>query len=425
MIKEDRLKSIYELYLQFPNICTDTREIIPNSIFFCLKGESFDGNVFAMTAIEKGAAFVVTENYNLQNHPQCICVDDALSVLQQLSLFHRRQYSIPVIGITGTNGKTTTKELIVAVLQKKYKVAYTKGNLNNHIGVPLTLLSIRDTDEVAVVEMGANHIDEIAQLCRLALPNYGLITNIGTAHIEGFGSFENIVIAKRALFDSVRAHQGTFFVNAQDELLCKITQGYESLIYYGEKIFEIEYPKEEKLLSPFLSFIFHKKKIQTHLTGRYNMNNILAAVAIGSYFKVSENDIVSAIEEYTPKNNRSQIIQQGSNMIIADFYNANPSSMEVALTNLAELAHPNKLAILGEMRELGEVSSTEHEKIIHRCEHLHIDTIFVGPEFCKHHPKLSFDNVEAMNDYLQKNPITEKLILIKGSRGVHLEKIQI
>jgi len=185
MIKEDRLKSIYELYRQFPNICTDTREIIPDSIFFCLKGESFDGNEFAMTAIEKGAAFVVTENFDLENHPQCICVDDALSVLQQLSLFHRRQCSIPVIGITGTNGKTTTKELIVAVLQKKYKVAYTKGNLNNHIGVPLTLLSIRDTDEVAVVEMGANHIDEIAQLCQLSLPNYGLITNIGTAHIEG------------------------------------------------------------------------------------------------------------------------------------------------------------------------------------------------------------------------------------------------
>lgn len=425
MINEDRPKSIYELYRQYPNICTDTREIIPNSIFFCLKGESFDGNVFAMTAIEKGAAFVVTENYELQNHPQCICVDDALSVLQQLSLFHRRQCTIPVIGITGTNGKTTTKELIVAVLQKKYKVAYTKGNLNNHIGVPLTLLSIRDTDEVAVVEMGANHIDEIAQLCRLALPNYGLITNIGTAHIEGFGSFENIVLAKRALFDSVKAHQGTFFVNAQDELLGKITQGYESLIYYGEKIFEIQYTDAEKLLSPFLSFIFHKKKIQTHLTGRYNMNNILAAVALGSYFKVPENDIVSAIEEYTPKNNRSQIIQQGSNMIIADFYNANPSSMEVALTNLAELAHPNKLAILGEMRELGVVSSSEHEKIIHRCETLHIDTIFVGPEFCKHHPKLSFENVEALNDHLQKNPITENLILVKGSRGVHLEKIQI
>lgn len=425
MRKEDRINHIYELYRRFPNICTDTREIIPDSIFFCLKGESFDGNAFAMTAIQKGAAFVVTENGHLENHPKCICVDDSLKTLQQLSLHHRKQLSIPVIGITGTNGKTTTKELIVAVLQKKYKVAYTKGNLNNHIGVPLTLLSIRDTDEVAVVEMGANHIDEIAQLCRLALPNYGLITNIGTAHIEGFGSFENIVLAKRALFDFVRVHQGIFFVNAQDELLGKIMQGYDSLIYYGEKIYEIQYSKEEKLLSPFLSFIFHKIKIQTQLTGRYNINNILAAVALGNYFKVPENDIVSAIEEYTPKNNRSQIIQQGSNMIIADFYNANPSSMEVAITNLAELAYPDKLSILGEMKELGVLSSTEHEKIIHRCEALGIETIFVGREFCKHHPSLCFDNVEALNDYLQKNPISKKLILVKGSRGVHLEKIRI
>ncbi|HHU47408.1 MAG TPA: UDP-N-acetylmuramoyl-tripeptide--D-alanyl-D-alanine ligase [Bacteroidales bacterium] len=419
---ESTTEFIYQKYINCSGVCTDTRNIIPNTIFFCLKGENFDGNNFVNEALEKGAKYVVTENTNFKKHPQCICVDDSLKSLQDLSLYHRRKCSIPIIGITGTNGKTTTKELLVAVLSKKYRVAYTKGNFNNHIGVPLTLLSIQKEDEIAVVEMGANHPGEIAQLCKLVLPDFGVITNIGKAHIEGFKTFENIINTKKALYQAVINRGGTLFVNKNDDLLISLINGYKSIIYYNPELLLVDTCEVELL---HLSFLLNKREVRTHLTGKYNLNNILAAMVIGDFFNVTTDDIIQAIEEYTPTNSRSQIVKEGNNTIIADFYNANPSSMKAALLNLHEHNHPSKLAILGEMRELGNSSFEEHQKIIELCNELNIKTLFIGEAFCEHNPPLCFATVSDLNAYLQRTPIQNSLILLKGSRSIHLENVRI
>ena len=417
------MEKLYQLYKQHPRICTDTRNIIPDSIFFCLKGENFDGNNFATQALEAGAAYVVTERQDLKDNPHCVVVEDSLRTLQQLAKYHRQQLRIPVIGITGTNGKTTTKELVAAVLSRKYKTCYTQGNLNNHIGVPLTLLSITDEHEMAIVEMGANHPGEIADLCELSMPNYGLITNIGTAHIEGFLSKENIITTKKALYRAVIACQGTLFVNNDDEILTQ-NLNYQPIVTYSSKS-AADITGRISKNDGLISIELFGRNVDTHLTGAYNLYNMLAAATIGHYFKVSEDDICAAIADYQPANHRSQVEHKGSNTIIADYYNANPTSMTAALQNLIGIDHPHKVAFIGDMRELGSVSHEEHARIIKLCQDNNIETYFVGSEFQKQltGDPHSFDNVEEANNYLAENPISNALILVKGSHSIHLDRL--
>ena len=435
----NKIEELYELFVQFPFVSTDTRNIIHNSLFFCLKGDKFDGNQFVAEALEKGARYVVTERrfemgdlrFEMKDLKKVepsdiakshiayriIVVDDVLKTLQQLAAYHRRQLNIPVIGITGSNGKTTTKELIAAVLSKKYKTAFTQGNLNNHIGVPLTLLSIKKDDEIAVIEMGANHTGEIEELCQIAQPDYGIITNIGKAHLEGFGTIENIIETKTALYRAAKV----LFVNENDNTLKSYSQNLTSIddiVYYGKNAEIIE-------MNPCLVINLFGNKIQTHLTGNYNLPNILSAAAIGNYFGVSTQDICDAIAEYQPQNQRSQIIKFGTNTIIADYYNANPTSMQAALDNFQQIEAPKKLAILGDMLELGENSKAEHKNVVNFCKENNFETLFIGSEFYSQKDKHSsfFMNVEECNHYLTNHKIEESFILIKGSRGVHLEKI--
>ena len=423
------MQKLYQIFTNYPRICTDTRAILPDSIFFCLKGANFDGNQFVEQALEAGVAYVVTETEKFATHPQCLMVDDALLTLQQLSLYHRKQLQIPVVGITGSNGKTTTKELIVAVLSKKYRTACTQGNLNNHIGVPLTLLSIKKDDEIAVIEMGANHIGEIAELCAWALPTHGIITNIGKAHLEGFISIENIIKTKKAIFESVLNNQGTIFINESDENILSVAkdllQENSKTVCYGgkEALFG-----EKRNKTPRLSIDLWGRTIQTNLTGDYNLINFLCAGTVGKYFGVTEDDICCALETYTPSNHRSQIIEQGTNTIIADFYNANPSSMKAALDNFAQIAHHKKIVLLGEMFELGEATEKEHQNIRNICRTLEVNAFYVGNAFNSLTDKNSekekyFHTVEEVNTYFQSHPLQDTLILIKGSRGVHLENV--
>lgn len=419
------MENLYKLYRQFPQICTDTRNIIPQSLFFCLKGENFDGNNFATQALEAGAAYVVTERQDLKDNPYCVVVDDSLKTLQQLAQYHRQQLQIPVIGITGSNGKTTTKELVAAVLSRKYKTSYTQGNLNNHIGVPLTLLSITDEHQIAIVEMGANHPGEIADLCELSMPNYGLITNIGVAHIEGFLSKENIITTKKALYRSVMGCKGTLFVNIDDDILTQ-DLNYQPIITYATQK-QADITGRVVRNDGLISIELFGQKVDTHLTGAYNLYNMLAAAAVGHHFGVSNEDICAAIAQYQPANHRSQVEHKGSNTIIADYYNANPTSMTAALHNLIGIEHPHKVAILGDMRELGSVSDEEHARIIQLCRDHQIETYFVGGEFRKHlndHPH-SFIDVEEANQYLEQYPLNDALILVKGSHSIHLDKLKL
>jgi len=433
------IEELYEKFMQFPFICTDTRKIVPNSLFFCLKGENFDGNLFITEALEKGAKYVITSR---NDGERVIVVPDVLTTLQQLAHHHRLHLQIPIIGITGSNGKTTTKELIAAVLSKKYKTAYTQGNLNNHIGVPLTLLSIKKEDEIAIIEMGANHPGEIAELCKIAQPDYGLITNIGKAHLEGFGSIENIIETKTALYRAARV----LFVNAGDEVLREkgekekgeispsnfegVPEGRGSLIFYGKNTNINGHITE---MTPCLVLELFGKQLQTQLTGNYNLPNILGAAAMGRYFGVPDQDICDAIAEYLPQNHRSQIIKSGTNTIIADYYNANPTSMKAALDNFLQIEAPHKLAILGDMLELGENSVSEHQAIINFCESNNLKTIFIGSIFymLKNDRFKFFMNVEECNDYLthsRHSALDEGrnvFILLKASRGIHLENIKL
>lgn len=427
------IKTLYEIYLRHPQICTDTRKITDGCLFVCLKGENFDGNTFARQAAEAGASCVVTNDTSLSGDNRFFVVDDTLETLQQLALYHRQQLSIPVIGITGTNGKTTTKELVSTVLQTKYRITFTQGNLNNHIGVPLTLLSIPADTEIAIVETGANHPGEIAGLCRMVLPTYGIITNIGTAHIEGFGSRENIVATKRAMYDAVMANGGTLFVNGTDETLCECAGDYDQQILYGN-CDESVCTGRISAMDPYLSVTCAapdeegnapEVTFRTHLTGDYNLPNILCAIAVGLTFGVTLEDATAAIRDYVPTNHRSQVSNVGTNTVIADYYNANPTSMSAAIRNLAALPAGRKAAILGDMLELGAVSHEEHLRIYNLCKENGISAIFVGNCFKGLGIKDMnvFSNVDEVNDYLQQHPFSETMILVKGSRGIHLEKV--
>ncbi|PKP49148.1 MAG: UDP-N-acetylmuramoyl-tripeptide--D-alanyl-D-alanine ligase, partial [Bacteroidetes bacterium HGW-Bacteroidetes-12] len=369
---------LYKLFIEHPVVCTDTRKITKNCIFFALKGENFNGNLFAKNALDLGATYAIVDEKEVATQPNIIYVKDALVALQELANYHRKQFNIPFIAITGSNGKTTTKELINAVLSKRYKTVATVGNLNNHIGVPLTILSVTNQSEVAIIEMGANHPKEIGFLCTIAEPNYGIITNIGKAHIEGFGSFEGVIQTKSELYHFIEANKGKLFVNVDDDLLVNLSKNINSVLYGNSSSF-----CNARLISsnPVLLLDWKGNRITTQLYGKYNFTNILAAICIGTYFQVEDHNIVEAITEYTSTNNRSQLVKKGTNVFYLDAYNANPTSMNAAIDTFIENKIKNKLMILGDMLELGAISEAEHQIIIKKAISSKITTLFVGKNF--------------------------------------------
>lgn len=415
------IEHLYNCYLECDNVSTDTRKIEENSIFFALKGENFNGNTFASEALKIGAKYCVVDEKEFALNNNCILVNDVLTSLQKLATHHRKQLNIPIISLTGSNGKTTTKELINAVLSKKFKTTATKGNLNNHIGVPLTLLSMDTDTEIGIVEMGANHHKEIEFLSNIALPDYGLITNFGKAHLEGFGSLQGVVEAKSELYKHLKLHNKVIFVNENDAQQIKQVGDYKNKIMFGNAIELIDSEQ-------YLVLNFKNKTIQTQLTGIYNLNNISVAIAIGSYFKVEVKDIINAIENYTPNNNRSQIINNKTNTILLDAYNANPTSMMAALDNFINHYKGEKVLFLGDMFELGSTASEEHQKIVSYLENNFEGNVFlIGNNFYQTKSLDSkikcFKNFEDLKNELLKQPIENKKILIKGSRGMALERI--
>ncbi len=425
----DLLRTIYPLFLEHPCISTDSRQAQQGSLFFALKGGNFNGNAFASTALEKGAAFAVVDEAEYASDPRCILTGDVLQTLQALAHHHRNQFDIPVIAITGTNGKTTTKELAHAVLSEKYNTLATQGNLNNHIGVPLTLLKMTRDTEIVLVEMGANHPGEIDFLCRIARPGFGLITNIGKAHLEGFGGFEGVICTKTELYRFIRGNGGTIFLNNQDELLQEHVAGITT-VTYGQAPADLVSTDVDA--DPFVRMHLQYPKgsgddFVSGLYGRYNASNILAAALIGHHFGVPNEKIKIAIENYRPDNNRSQITQTTRNLLILDAYNANPSSMEAALTTFAQAAYPDKTLILGDMLELGTDTDTEHRHILDLIDNLGFPNVYlVGPVFTRLNTKrenLCFHDSELAKLWLEFHKITQQTILIKGSRGIRLEKL--
>ena len=413
-----KIASLYNLYRQHFLVDTDTRNIRENTLFFALKGDNFNGNSFAEEALKLGASFAIVDEKVYQTNENVILVNNVLETLQQLANYHRRQLKIPIIGLTGSNGKTTTKELTHAILSKKYNTRATKGNLNNHIGVPLTLLSMTDKTELGVVEMGANHQKEIAFLCTISEPNFGYITNFGKAHLEGFGGIEGVIKGKSELYTFLKENNKTAFVNPDDEIQVKKTQEINTINF---KVDALEFLEAD----PFVKLSYNDKIIQSNLVGAYNYSNIAAAITIGNYLKVSDKDIKEALESYVPKNNRSQIIETKNNEIILDAYNANPSSMKVALENFESITTTTKVVILGDMFELGDDSLQEHQAIVDLTISLNFDSVyFVGENFNRIKTgKHQFKTYENFEDYIKKNPLENKSILIKGSRGMRLERI--
>ncbi len=431
--KTMEIQQIYARFLESSGISTDSRKISKNSIFFALKGDTFDGNEFASDALKDGAAFAVVDNQKLPVDSRFIFVDDALKTLQELASFHRSRLTIPVIGLTGTNGKTTTKELISAVLAKKFRVCNTAGNFNNHIGVPLTLLGIKDDAEIAVIEMGASSPGEIALLTSIVKPDYGLITNVGKAHLLGFGSFEGVKKTKGELYDFLQKSGGTAFLNKDNEILCEMAKQREGLktIDYGFKT-EGYSAKPATSGNPFLTLKTPGKRvIKSHLIGNYNADNIIAALKIAYHFGISPEEAALAIESYIPSNNRSQLMKGVLNTLIVDAYNANPSSMKVSLENFANMNAAKKALIIGDMLELGEDSGKEHRLVLDYIERLNPEKIFfVGKEFGREainneyfrQKGKFFETSDELRDYLLEEPVKGYTILIKGSRGTRLER---
>lgn len=411
------IEAIYKIYTKYYLVDTDTRNIRPNTLFFALKGENFNGNKFAEDALNKGASFAIIDEKKYEIKGKTILVNNVLITLQELAKYHRKQLKIPVIALTGSNGKTTTKELIKVVLEQKYKTVATKGNLNNHIGVPLTLLSINPEHEIAIIEMGANHQKEIAFLSTITNPDYGYITNFGKAHLEGFGGVEGVIKGKSELYNHLKQHHKTAFINPNDTIQVDKTKDCKTILI-KENIKYID-------ANPFVELSYNKTIIKSNLIGKYNYSNISIAITIGDFFKVENTKIKEAIESYVPKNNRSQIIQKGSNHIILDAYNANPSSMKVAIESFAQLKQENKTIILGDMFELGSESSKEHQKIVNLTDLQAFQQIYyVGKHFLKTNTKnLQFKNFEELKTYLHKKPLEHQSILIKGSRGMQLERV--
>jgi len=415
------------LYRQSGKVSTDTRKIAAGSIFFALKGDMFNANTFAQQALDNGAAYAVLDEKEYAVNDRCIVVDDVLATLQKLARHHRDQLTIPVIGLTGSNGKTTSKELLNAVLSKKFKTYATLGNLNNHIGVPLTLLSIDSTIEMAVVEMGANHLGEIALLCSIANPTHGFITNIGRAHIGMFGGFENIIRAKSELYQHLLTHNGTVFINSQNEILANMAKRFKAPLFYPAK--GDYYEATLQGADPFVKIKAENgDAVQTHLIGAYNFENIAAALCIGKYFEVPAAMANQAVADYLPGNMRSQMIQKETNTVILDAYNANPSSMQVALENLAAMKAPHKMVILGDMFELGEEAEKEHRLIGQLAKTLGFDKVYLCGTLMKAAKEafpgaILFENKTLLMEALKNDPPRNATILVKASRGIGLETI--
>ena len=423
------IESLYTIFKKCTAITTDSRNIPAGSMFFALKGANFNGNKYAPEALSKGALFAVIDEKTESEDDRLILVDNVLECLQQLARYHRDQLNIPILAITGSNGKTTTKELTAAILSKKFKVNFTQGNLNNHIGVPLTLLSMTEDTEFGVVEMGANHPGEIKALCEIANPDFGIITNIGKAHLEGFGSFEGVISTKSELYNFLKQKQGKCFINADNQLLIKQAAGLEQISFgkLSSNFLTGEISSSENQLVVKALFAKGWLYLKTGLVGDYNFENLMAAACVGKYFDVDPLLIQSALEEYQPSNNRSQLIKSQKNTIIMDAYNANPTSMMAALSNFRNTAGNNKCLILGDMLELGSASADEHQKIVDYIDEQNFGEVFLIGEYFKdttsQTEKKKFDQVELLSNYLKTQPIENKLILIKGSRGIHLEKI--
>jgi len=414
------IEKLYSLFLKKQIVDTDTRKIRNGSLFFALKGDNFNGNKFADEAVKQGARYAIIDDVEYQTQTHTILVEDVLTTLQQLANHHRKQLSTIIIALTGSNGKTTTKELINSVLSSKYKTTATIGNLNNHIGVPLTLLSLTKKTEIGIVEMGANHLNEIENLCQITEPNFGLITNFGKAHLEGFGSVEGVVKAKSELYDFLRNSNQTAFINTDDAKQVQHSEGIKTINFNNENIEFIE-------AKPFVKVQFKDIVINSQLIGKYNYNNIAAAIAIGNYFNVATNDIKIAIENYAPTNNRSQIIKKGTNKILLDAYNANPSSMQAALENFSQLEDLNKIVILGDMFELGKSAAIEHQKIAELAANSSNfnEVYLIGKAFSATSAKNafifeSFENFKSATNFMK---FKNSSILIKGSRGMALERI--
>lgn len=429
-MKYTSLEELYKIYLKYPKISKDSREITSNCIYFALKGENFNGNKFASNALNSGAKYAVVDEAEFAKNEQYLLVENVLSTLQELAKYHRSQLAIPFIGITGSNGKTTTKELINCVLSKSFKTKATKGNYNNHIGVPLTLLEVTNEDEIAIVEMGANHQGEIEFLSSICQPNFGLITNIGKAHLEGFGGIEGIKKGKSELYRYLEKNGGKVFINHDDHTLNELSQNL-SLIKYGQSnncYCQGELKESQPNILGKWNCQNQTGRIEAQIFGTYNFYNILAAICIGNYFNVPPKKIDEAINEYVPSNNRSQIIKNGSGEIILDAYNANPSSMETALINFSKRNGNDKVLILGDMFELGATSLEEHKHIIEKVKELHFnDSTFVGENFYKYRndfPQyLFFKNTKDTKEWFLSSSMLDKQILIKGSRGMKLESI--
>ena len=424
-----QIEDLYKIYKQYPSVQTDTRKLKKDDIFFALKGGNFNGNEFAKQALDAGAAYAIIDEAAFEIKNKTILVDDALTVLQQLAKHHREQFDIPFIAITGSNGKTTTKELIHAVLATTYKTYTTEGNLNNHIGVPLTILKIKDDAEMAVIEMGANHLKEIESYCEYAQPTHGLITNAGKAHLEGFGGIEGVKKGKGELFDYLRGKTENFaFVMWDYDYLQEMSKGISGIIKYGTTNAAHvtgNLQQSEPYLEVSITQGMEPTTIQTQLVGEYNLPNVLAAVTVGKFFKVKEEKIKSAIQNYAPSNSRSQLIEKGTNKIILDAYNANPSSMKLAIENFAKLNASKKVLMLGGMAELGDESLNEHKAIVDTIkQHAWTAVVLVGGDFLKfNHQYLSFKNAAEAKEWLQHQQFENTHLLIKGSRSMQMEKV--
>lgn len=421
------IEELYQLFDQHPSVQTDTRKLKPGDIFFALKGDNFNGNSFAKKAIEEGAAYAIIDEKEFEIPGKTILVEDALTTLQQLAKYHREQFEISFLAITGSNGKTTTKELVHAVLSSTFKTYTTEGNLNNHIGIPLTILKIKKDAELAVIEMGANHQKEIAGYCLYTKPTHGLITNCGKAHLEGFGGVEGVKKGKGELYDYLRENKGTAFVMWDYDYLQEMSKGIEHITKYGTINADIEGSAIKS--QPFLVVNITKGStcgtIHTNLVGDYNLPNVLTAVTAGKYFGVKDSVIKTAIENYTPSNSRSQLLEKGTNKIILDAYNANPSSMKLAIENLAKIDEENKVLIIGAMAELGNESLQEHKDIVDLIkQHDWKAVVLVGGDFLRFdHPFSTFATSSEVKGWLKEQNHEHTLILIKGSRSMQMEKV--
>ena len=420
------IKDIHQVFLKCHSVSIDTRKIVEGCLFVAIKGDRFDANTFAVEALSKGASYVIIDNADYYRDDRTIEVEDSLETLQELARFHRQYLKLPIIALTGSNGKTTTKELIQTVLSRKYRTKATIGNLNNHIGVPLTLLSFDSSTEIGIVEMGANHQKEIEFLCEIAQPDFGYVTNFGKAHLEGFGGVEGVIKGKSEMYSYLLNNNKKVFVSLDDPIQIQKT-ALITRITFGVNQSEANTCIDKVTSNPFVSVEFSNIIIQSHLIGLYNANNINAAIAIGKYFNVSNDDIKQAIENYVPENNRSQLVHRNSNEIILDAYNANPSSMKVAIENFIQLEKENKVAILGDMFELGHESAAEHKAIVDMLLKIeNIECFFIGKDFFANSiEKKHFhfhDTFESFANALKNITFKDDMILIKGSRGMALER---